>query len=75
MLQVCQHDISTIYNTLPHNLIKEILIDLIETTFKKNGLCTLLVMIDVFFTSEEHKTIHYGLARQYFGQYLYQVWH
>ena len=29
------YDFSTLYNTLPHNLIKEKLLDLIERAFKK----------------------------------------
>ena len=29
------YDFSTLYTTLPHNLIKEILLDLIEWTFKR----------------------------------------
>ena len=32
------YDFSTLYTTLPHNLIKDKLIDLIETTFQKEGL-------------------------------------
>ena len=32
------YDFSTLYNTLPHNLIKEKLINLIEWTFKREGL-------------------------------------
>ena len=31
------YDFSTLYTTLPHNLIKEKLIDLIEWTFKREG--------------------------------------
>ena len=47
------YDFSTLYTTLPHNLIKEKLLDLIELTFyKKEGISyTLLVMIKPFFTS------------------------
>ena len=29
------HDFSTLYTTLPHNLIKETLLDLIDCTFKR----------------------------------------
>ena len=32
----CRYDFSTLYNTLPHYLIKEKLLDLIEWTFKKH---------------------------------------
>ena len=31
------YDFSTLYTTLPHNLIKEKLINLIEWTFKREG--------------------------------------
>ena len=31
------HDFSTLYTTLPHNLIKDKLVDLIETTFQREG--------------------------------------
>ena len=31
------YDVSTLYTTLPHNLIKEKLIDLIERTFNREG--------------------------------------
>ena len=35
MTSLSTHDFSTLYTTLPHNLIKEKLLDLIERTFKK----------------------------------------
>ena len=50
------YDFSTLYTTLPHNLIKEKLIDLIEKTFKREG--SLYIACNdrnAFFTSEEHK--------------------
>ena len=31
------YDFSTLYTTLPHNLIKDKLIDLIERTFQREG--------------------------------------
>ena len=31
------YDFSTLYNTLPHNLINDQLIDLIERTFQREG--------------------------------------
>ena len=38
MHPVCLHTIfSTLYTTLPHNLIKDKLVDLIERTFKREG--------------------------------------
>ena len=50
------YDFSTLYTTLPHNLIKEKLIDLIERTFQREGsLCLACKDRNAFFTSEEHK--------------------
>ena len=44
------------YVSLPHNLIKEKLIDLIERTFQRKwSLCVACNDGNVFFTSEEHK--------------------
>ena len=42
------YDISPLYTTLPHNLVKEKLIKLTEWTFKREGL-------QAFFTSEDTK--------------------
>ena len=50
------YDFSTLYTTLPHNLIKEKLIDLIEITFQRE--CALYLACNdrnTFFASEEHK--------------------
>ena len=33
----CKADFSTLYTTLPHNLIKDKLVDLIERTFQREG--------------------------------------
>ena len=60
MRLVCQLDFSTLYTTLPHNLIKEKLIDLIEKKKKKQiqregSLYLACNDRNVFFTSEEHK--------------------
>ena len=49
------YDFSTLYTTLPHNLIKDKLIDLIERAFQREGaLLTLHVMTEMhfFFTSD-----------------------
>ena len=43
------YDFSTLYTTLPHNLIKEKLTELIEQTFKRGAHFIWLVMIKVFF--------------------------
>ena len=50
------YDFSTLYRTLPHNLIKEKLIDLIERTFYKKEGKLYLAFNDknAFFTSKDH---------------------
>ena len=50
------HDFSTLYTTLPHNLIKEKLLDLIERTFyKKEGELYFACYDQIaFFTSADH---------------------
>ena len=50
------YDLSTLYTTLPHNLIKEKLLDLIEQTFYKNEGKLYLVCNDkkAFFISADH---------------------
>ena len=37
MTSLSTYDLSTLYTTLPHNLIKDKLIDLIERTFQSEG--------------------------------------
>ena len=50
------YDFSTLYTTLPHNLIKDKLLDLIERTFNKKEGKLYLACNDkkAFFTSEDH---------------------
>ena len=50
------YDFSTLYTTLPHNLIKEKLLEMIELTFyKKEGKLYLACNYKkAFFTSEDH---------------------
>ena len=50
------YDFSTLYTTLPHNLIKEKLLDLIERTFYKKKCKLYLACNDknAFFTSADH---------------------
>ena len=50
------YDFSTLYTTLPHNLIKEKLLDLIERTFYKKEGKLYLACNDkkAFFTSADH---------------------
>ena len=53
------YDFSTLYTTLPHNLIKDKLIDLIERTFQREGSPYLACSDrNAFFTSEKPKTYH-----------------
>ena len=50
------YDFSTLYTTLPHNLIKEKLINLIEWTFKREGSPYIVCNErQAFFTSEDTK--------------------
>ena len=50
------YDFSTLYTTLPHNLIKEKLTDLIEQTFNREGSLYLACNDkNAFFTSEQPK--------------------
>ena len=53
------YDFSTLYTTLPHNLTKDNLIDLIEKTFQRDG-SPYLALNDrnAFFTSEKPKKYH-----------------
>ena len=49
-------DVSTLYSTLPHNLIKDKLIDLIERRFRREGSPYLACNDrNAFFTSEKTK--------------------
>ena len=53
-LSVC--DFSTLYTTSPHNLVKHILIDLIESTFQREGSPYIACNArNVFLTSEHLK--------------------
>ena len=53
-LSVC--DFSTLYTTLPHNLVKHILINLIESTFQREGSPYIACNArNVFLTSEQLK--------------------
>ena len=56
VLQNDFYDFSTLYTTLPHNLIKEKLLDLIERTFYKKEGKLYLACNDkkAFFTSADH---------------------
>ena len=53
------YDFSTLYTTLPHNLIKDKLIDLTERTFQREGSPYLACNDrNAFFTSEKPKKYH-----------------
>ena len=68
------YDFSTLYTTLPHNLIKEKLLDLIERTFYKTEGELYLACNDkkAFFTSKDHyKIIKFGLVRMYVTPYRF----
>ena len=59
------YDFSALYTTLPHNLIKEKLNDLIEWTFHREDSLYLACNVrNAFFTSEVHKITHYGHVRK-----------
>ena len=67
------YDFSTLYTTLPHNLIKEKLLDLIERTFyKKEGKLSIACNDKkAFFTSTYHYDITFGLVRMYVTPYRF----
>ena len=68
------YDFSTLYTTLPHNLIKEKLLDLIERiVYKKEGKLYLACNDKkAFFTFADHyKDITFGLVRMYVTPYRF----
>ena len=59
------HDFSTLYTTLPHNLIKDKLVDLIERTLQGKALFILHVMIGMLSSHlMQSEIIIYGLVRK-----------
>ena len=54
---ISTYDFSTLYTTLPHNLIRNQLVDLIENTFRREEEALFLACNEehAFFASEEHK--------------------
>ena len=71
---VSTDDFSTLYTTLPHNLIKEKLIDLIERPFYERKVSnTLLVMIRKRFSLRKAiiEDITFGLVRMYVTPYRF----
>ena len=68
------YDFPTLYTTLPHNLIKEKLLDLIERTFYKKEGKLYLACNDkkAFFTSADIiEDITFGLVRMYVTPYRF----
>ena len=52
---ISTYDFSTLYTTLPHNLIRNQLVDLIENTFRREEVLYLACNEEhAFFASEEH---------------------
>ena len=59
------YDFSTLYTALPHNLIKDKLVDIIERTFKGKPLFILHIMISMLFSHlMQSEIIIYGLVRK-----------
>ena len=59
------YDFSTLYTTLPHNLIKDKLVDLIDRTFQREGSLFLRVMIRMLLLHlMQSEIIIYGLVRK-----------
>ena len=62
---ISTYDFSTLYTTLPHNLIRNQRVDLIENTFKREEVLYLACNEErAFFASEEHKNMIYGLIKK-----------
>ena len=60
------YDFSTLYTTLPQNLIKDKLIDLIERPLNREGSPYLAYNDrNAFFNSEKPKHIMHGLVKMY----------
>lgn len=66
MHPICLHIFSTLYTTLPHNLIKEKIVDLIERVFQREGSLQIECNgMRAFFSSKAVRNITYGLVRKY----------
>ena len=65
-LRDCGISWSTLYTTLPHNLIKDKLIDLIEITFQRKGSPYLACYdINAFLLQKNLKIIMHGCVKMY----------
>ena len=74
MTSLSTYDFYTLYTTLPHNLKKEKLLDLIERTFYEKEGELYLACNDkkAFFTSKTIiKDINFGLVRMYVRPYRF----
>ena len=76
------YDLSTLYTTLPYNLIKHKLIDLIERTFQREGSPYLAYNDrNAFLLQKNLKNIMHGRVKIYVmadifvGQHFYSIWH
>ena len=68
-LVLSTYDFYTLYTTLPHNLIQDKLIDLIERTFQRESSPYLACnKQNAFFTSEKTKNITHGRVKMYVMQ-------
>ena len=68
------YDFSTLYITLPHNLIKEELINLIEWTFKREGLPYIAWNErQTFFTSGDTKRYNLWSCQNVCGALIYRL--
>ena len=76
------YDFSTLYTTLPHNLIKEKLIDLIDRTSREKALLTLHVMTEMHFLLQKKTKKYHAWSCQnvcdaltfFVGQHFYSIW-
>ena len=65
-ISLSKYDFSTLYTTLPHNLIKDKLVDLIERTFKRE--CSPYFACkdrNAFLLKKNLKNIMHGLVKMY----------
>ena len=63
-LTISTYDFPTLYTTLPHNLIRNQLVDLVENTYKREVLYLACNEEHAFFATEEHKKMINGLVKK-----------
>ena len=62
---ISTYHFSTLYTTLPNNLIRNQLVDLIENTFRCEEVLYFACNEEhAFFASEEHKNMIYGFVKK-----------